>query len=137
NGNPLAVFEDHIGNVFFASEFPIVGDFKLIKELEDGEYGVIDSNGYKKIARLKINRYDYFEHDLNNYASWKPTVTHGKSPDIQEQLSELFACYLPGLDLEDEEFLIAEIIEVFDTYSNEINCQIKELKSALALQEVA
>lgn len=49
--NPIVVFSDPEGNVWFASLFPKGKDYTQIAELQDGELGMLSKAGY---TRLKV-----------------------------------------------------------------------------------
>ena len=49
--NPIVVYSDPEGNLWFSSVFPIGKDYTQIAELEDGELGMLGKGGY---LRLKV-----------------------------------------------------------------------------------
>ena len=69
--NPIVVFKDKRGNFYFASQFPDNNGFKKIKELEQGELGVLNCEGYHKIEKFKGFKTQqiawYYDRDAGNF----------------------------------------------------------------------
>jgi glucosamine--fructose-6-phosphate aminotransferase (isomerizing) len=69
-GNPIVVYSDAEGNVWFSSVLPDGKDYTMLRAFEDGELGLLDARGYTQLKifeDMKPKPAVFFDYDTGDF----------------------------------------------------------------------